>query len=127
MAANSHEAGAAHAGAHVHDSGEAHGTVGGYVTGFVLCAILTVIPFWLVIAGPLGDAGLTALAVMALGVAQIVVQMIFFLHMNRRSEGGWTFMAFVFTIIIILIAVTGSMWVMHHLDLNMMPMKHELP
>ncbi|MFD2248763.1 cytochrome o ubiquinol oxidase operon protein cyoD [Pseudochelatococcus lubricantis] len=125
MAANPHDAGTVHAGNHRHDSGEAHGTVNGYVTGFVLSAILTVIPFWLVINGTLGSPALTAIAVMALGVAQIVVQMVYFLHMNARSEGGWTLMAFVFTIIIIVIAIAGSMWVMHHLNTHMMPMTPE--
>lgn len=129
MAANPLGAETAHAGDHagdtVHASGEAHGTVNGYVTGFALSAILTVIPFWLVMGGALGDAALTAVAVMAFGVAQIIVQMIYFLHMNARSEGGWTLMAFVFTAIIIVIAVVGSIWVMHHMNTHMMPMTHE--
>lgn len=116
MTAQSHDAAG-----HRHESGEAHGTVGGYVTGFVLSAILTVIPFWLVMSGALGSTTLTAVAVLGLGVAQIVVQMVYFLHMNGRSEGGWTLMAFVFTVIIIFIAVIGSIWVMSHLHDHMMP------
>lgn len=120
MSAHSHEAAG-----HTHESGEAHGTVGGYVTGFALSAVLTVIPFWLVMSGVLGSPALTAVAVLALGVAQIVVQMVYFLHMNSRSEGGWTLMAFVFTVIIIVIAVVGSIWVMHHLNIHMMPVHEE--
>lgn len=116
MSAHSHDAAE-----HRHQSGEAHGTVGGYVTGFLLSAILTVIPFWLVMSGVLGSTTLTAIAVLGFAVAQIVVQMVYFLHMNGRSEGGWTLMAFVFTAIIIFIAVIGSIWVMSHLHSHMMP------
>jgi len=41
--------------------------------------------------------------------------------MNTKSEGGWTMMAAIFTIIVIVIALSGSLWVMFHLNTNMMP------
>jgi cytochrome o ubiquinol oxidase operon protein cyoD len=63
---------------------------------------------------------------MALGAVQIVVHMIFFLHMNSRSEGGWTLLALIFTILLVVIALSGSLWVMHHLNTNMMPMNPEM-
>lgn len=107
-----------------HD-GHAASTVEGYVKGFALSVVLTVIPFWLVMSGVLGSPGLTGVAVMAFGAVQIVVHMVYFLHMNTRSEGGWTFMALMFTIIVIAIALVGSLWVMHHLNVNMMPMSAE--
>jgi cytochrome o ubiquinol oxidase operon protein cyoD len=52
---------------------------------------------------------------------QIVVHMIYFLHMSPKSESGWTLMALVFTLIIVVIALSGSLWVMYHLNVNMMP------
>ena len=52
---------------------------------------------------------------------QIVVHMIYFLHMNTKSEGGWTMMALIFTLILVVIVLTGSIWVMYHLNANMMP------
>jgi cytochrome o ubiquinol oxidase operon protein cyoD len=64
---------------------------------------------------------ITTLVIMAFGVAQILVHMIYFLHMNTRSEGGWTMMAAIFTIIVVVIALSGSLWVMYHLNTNMMP------
>jgi cytochrome o ubiquinol oxidase operon protein cyoD len=39
-----------------------------------------------------------------------------------RFRTTWTMMALIFTIIMVAIALTGSLWVMHHLNLNMMPM-----
>ncbi|HBY29784.1 MAG TPA: cytochrome o ubiquinol oxidase subunit IV, partial [Bradyrhizobium sp.] len=59
---------------------------------------------------------------LVLAAVQIVVHMIYFLHMNTRSENGWTMMALIFTVIMVVIALTGSLWVMHHLNINMMPM-----
>ena len=52
--------------------------------------------------------------------------MIYFLHMNAHSEGGWTMMALIFTVVLVVIALAGSLWVMYHLNTNMMPMPHDM-
>jgi cytochrome o ubiquinol oxidase operon protein cyoD len=111
--------------AHHAPGGAAHGTLRDYVVGFVLSVVLTAIPFWLVMERPLA-AGPTAALIVGFAVVQIIVHMIYFLHMNARSEGGWTMIALVFTLIVVAIALAGSMWVMHHLDTNMMPQPHEV-
>ena len=113
-----------HHDAHAHDS-HAHGSLSTYLLGFVLSVVLTAVPFWLVMSGALGSKPATALVVMAFAVVQIVVHMIYFLHMNTTSEGGWTMLALIFTIVMVVIAMTGSLWVMHHLNVNMMP-THEM-
>jgi cytochrome o ubiquinol oxidase subunit IV len=115
--------GAAHGGHHPHG---AHGTFRSYMTGFVLSVILTAIPFWLVMGGVLNDTLQTSIVIMAFAAVQIVVHMIYFLHMNTKSEGGWTFMSLTFTLILVVITLVGSIWVMYHMDQNMMPMSpHE--
>ena len=103
-------------------SGGGHGTVQSYLTGFVLSVILTVIPFWLVMGNVLDDSLVTTLVILALGGVQMVVHVIYFLHMSTKSEGGWTFMALIFTITLVVIMLSGSVWVMYHLNHNMMPM-----
>ncbi|NBB62152.1 cytochrome o ubiquinol oxidase subunit IV [Pseudomonas sp. ODNR1LW] len=112
---------------HSHDAHDAdhhdehdHGSFKSYMIGFVLSVILTAIPFALVMTGAL-PAQATALIVMAFAVVQIVVHMIYFLHMNSKSEGGWTMLALIFTIVIVVICLAGSLWVMYHLNTNMMP------
>ena len=50
---------------------------------------------------------------MALAAVQIVVHMIYFLHMNTKSEGGWTIMALSFTLTIVVITLAGSIWIMY--------------
>lgn len=103
-----------------------HGSLRGYVTGFLLSVVLTAIPFWLVMNDVLGNATLTAIVIMAFAAVQIVVHMVYFLHMNGRSEGGWNMMGLIFTIVIVAIVLAGSLWVMFHLNSNMMPDIHRM-
>ena len=109
---------------HHHDQ-HAHGSLSTYLLGFILSVVLTAVPFWLVMSGSLDNKQVTALAIMAFAVVQIVVHMIYFLHMNTASENGWTMMALIFTIVMVVIALSGSLWVMNHLNSNMMPI-HEM-
>jgi cytochrome o ubiquinol oxidase subunit IV len=104
-----------------HGAGHDHGSLRSYLIGFGLSVVLTAIPFWLVMTGALDNRQATALTIMAFAAAQIVVHMIFFLHMSARSENGWTMMALIFTLVIVVITLSGSLWVMYHLNVNMMP------
>ncbi|WP_338665387.1 cytochrome o ubiquinol oxidase subunit IV [Pararoseomonas sp. SCSIO 73927] len=106
--------------------GAPHGSFKGYLTGFLLAAILTVIPFALVMGNVFSDTRITAFVVMALAVVQIVVHMVYFLHMNSRAEGGWTMLALIFTLVVVVITLAGSIWVMYHMNANMMPMPHDM-
>jgi len=102
-----------------------HASMRDYTIGFILSVILTAIPFWLVMARPL-DAGITAAIIMAFAAVQIVVHMVYFLHMTPKAEGGWSMTSLIFAIIVIVIMLAGSLWVMHHLNTNMMPLPHDL-
>lgn len=99
---------------HPHGDTHGHGSRRGYLIGFVLSAVLTAVPFWLVMTGVLADVQATVLAIMALAFVQIVVHTIFFLHVNTRSEGGWTLMALVPAVVRITIASSGSPWINRH-------------
>ena len=99
----------------------AHGTLREYLIGFGLSVVLTAIPFWLVMSGVLPSKQATGFVIMGFAVAQIVVHMVYFLHMNTKSDEGWTMVALVFTLILVVITLAGSLWVMHHLNVNMMP------
>lgn len=100
-------------------SGASHGSVKSYLIGFVLSVILTAIPFWMVMTGAAAPATLVV-AISLFAVVQIVVHLVYFLHMNTKSEGGWNFVALVFTGLIIAIVVVGSLWIMYNLNINMM-------
>lgn len=100
---------------------EGHGSKRSYLIGFALSAVLTAIPFWLVMSGVLANPGLTSALVILFAVVQILVHTICFLHVNTQAEGGWTMLAYIFTAVILLITITGSLWIMYHLNSNMMP------
>lgn len=121
MSADHHSHGH-HGGGH-HDEGDDgyHATVGGYVVGFLLSVVLTAIPFWLVMGEVLPTPGLTAFVILGFAAVQIVVHMVYFLHMSPKVEGGWSVMAMLFTVIVVVIMLAGSIWVMYHLNTNMMP------
>jgi cytochrome o ubiquinol oxidase operon protein cyoD len=87
----------------------------------MLSVILTAIPFWLVMTGVLDSTIATVVAITTLAIVQITVHMVYFLHMNTRSEGGWSILALMFTLILVVIALVGSMWIIYHLNANMMP------
>ena len=104
-----------------HPDAHGHGTRREYLTGFGLSVLLTAIPFALVMSGVIADPRITSALVVVMALVQIVVHMVYFLHMNSRSENGWTLMALIFTVIIVVIALAGSLWVMYHMNINMMP------
>lgn len=89
--------------------------------GFLLSVFLTAIPFWLVMGEVFTSKGLTIVVIMAFAAVQIVVHMIYFLHMNFHSEGGWNMLALLFTAVLLFITLAGSLWVMYHMNVNMMP------
>ncbi len=126
MSTTAHAQGHAAHSDHNHDHAleheESHGSQKGYMIGFGLSVILTAIPFWLVMTRPLTTQA-TALIIMLFAAVQMVVHMIYFLHMNRRAEGGWSIMALIFTVVIVAIALSGSLWVMYHMNENMMPVQ----
>lgn len=107
--ANSHET--SHGGA-------AHGSVKEYVIGLILSIVLTVIPFGMVMAG--GTGALTLAVILICLVAQVFVQLVFFLHMNGSSEQTWNTISGVFIVLIVLVVVLGSIWIMNHLNHNML-------
>jgi cytochrome o ubiquinol oxidase operon protein cyoD len=105
-----------------HSGASAHGSASNIWVGSILSILLTVIPFWLVMSGALESATATAATIFVFAMVQIIVHVVCFLHVNSRSEDGWTLLAFIFTAIIVGITIIGTIWVMYHLNANMMPM-----
>lgn len=109
--------------AHGHeDFHESEGfTLRTYLVGFVLAALLTAVPFWIVMTGAIAGPGTAKAVIVAFAVAQIIVQTATFLHVNARAQGGWTLIAYVFTAVLLVITIAGSIWIVYHLNANMMP------
>ncbi|MDN7131646.1 cytochrome o ubiquinol oxidase subunit IV [Vreelandella profundi] len=96
-----------------------HGTVKSYVTGLVLSLVLTIIPFGAIMFGSFSmpiNVGIIAVT----AILQVLVQLVMFMHLNFKSDDGWSMLSFVFTISILVLVIGGSLWIMQHLHLNMM-------
>ncbi|CAG69201.1 MULTISPECIES: cytochrome o ubiquinol oxidase subunit IV [Acinetobacter] len=105
---------------HDHNSaGASHGNFKQYTIGFILSVVLTIIPFGMVMAGGFGR-GLLMTVIGITAVAQVLVQLVFFLHMNTSSEQRWNLIAFIYTVLCIAILLVGSVWIMNYLHFNMM-------
>ncbi|WP_386679015.1 cytochrome o ubiquinol oxidase subunit IV [Loktanella sp. R86503] len=107
-----------------HDTHEAHGSYRSYIIGFVLSVVLTAVPFWIVMAEVDIHLWLALSIIFGLGAVQIMVHVVYFLHVTVKAESGWQVMSLAFTGVLLLIVLVGSIWVMTHLNNNMMP-QHE--
>ena len=105
---------------HDHNSaGASHGNVKQYTIGFILSVLLTVIPFGMVMAGGF-SRGLLVAVIAITAIAQILIQLIYFLHMNSSSEQRWNVIAFIYTVLCIAVLLVGSVWIMNCLRSSMM-------
>ena len=91
-----------------------------YIIGFSLSVILTTLAYLLVTQHVFTSTILIS-AIIVLALVQLVVQLIFFLHLGKGSNSRWNIVIFLSTIGIIFIVVTGSIWIMNHLNRNMTP------
>ena len=90
-----------------------------YVVGFVLSILITLAAY-IVVVKHLWPMQTLIYIVLGIAVVQLVVQLVFFLHIGRGSK--WKFITFVFAILVVLIVVIGTIWIMDHLNYNMMQM-----
>jgi cytochrome o ubiquinol oxidase operon protein cyoD len=104
----------------VESTGAGAGSLTSYAVGFLLSLVLTAGAFALVIQGRGLPRGLVLPGITALAVAQILVHLRCFLHMDGSSAGRWNLMALIFTVLIMALFVVGTLWIMTDLDFRMM-------
>ena len=91
----------------------------GYLIGFFTSLILTVIPFYYTY-DPFFSKGVTYAILFGCAVVQVFVHFIYFLHMETHTnEGRWNIVALLFSAVVVLILIVGSIWVMWNLNANM--------
>ncbi|MEA2839230.1 MAG: cytochrome o ubiquinol oxidase subunit [Methylobacteriaceae bacterium] len=104
------------------ETGE-HGIVAGvrnYLIGLALAAGLTVSSFWVASGTNLIYAPGVAMALAALAVGQMGVHLVFFLHITTGPDNTNNVLALAFGVLIVGIVIAGSLWIMYHLNMNMM-------
>lgn len=92
-----------------------------YLVGLGLATLLTVVSFLV------GKTGLVwapsiPIALAVLAVAQMGVHIVFFLHITTGPDNINNIMALAFGVLIVLLVIGGSLWIISHLNANMMPM-----
>ena len=100
-------------------NGQAHGSMKEYVIGLILSIGLTLVPFYLVMTGAWSDTA-TFIAITVTAIAQVLVQLIFFLHMNGSSKQAWLTMTGVYALFIVAFVIVGSLWIFEHLNDNLL-------
>jgi cytochrome o ubiquinol oxidase operon protein cyoD len=99
-------------------------SVAGYVIGLALAVVLTAASFY--VAGTrLIWAPAIPIALVVLAIAQIGVHLVFFLRITTAPDNTNNVLALAFGVLIVALIVAGSVWIMAHLDRNMMPMPRE--
>lgn len=99
--------------------GSDHGTVKSYIVGFIISLVLTIIPFYLVAEHTFSNTHLYII-IGLFALAQLFVQLVFFLHLSFKSNAKWNLSVFLFTLVVVLILVLGTLWIMVNLDYFMM-------
>jgi len=101
-------------------NGQGHGTLQGYLVGYLVAALLTIASFLAAETTALTPSSVTA-AITVLAIAQMLVHLIFFLHISTSAHQRTNILAFAATMLIVLLIIVGSLWIMSHLQSNMMP------
>jgi cytochrome o ubiquinol oxidase operon protein cyoD len=91
-----------------------------YLIGLALAAGLTVASFWVASGTSLIYTPGVAMALAALAIGQMGVHLAFFLHITTGPDNTNNALALAFGVLIVGIVIAGSLWIMYHLNINMM-------
>ena len=105
----------------VEDDGRREATLRSYLTGFALALVLTVIPFGLVVIGAGLPRSLIVSGILLAAIAQVLVHLYYFLHLNGSAGERWNLLVILFTTQILVILAGGTVWIMVNLHRHMIP------
>lgn len=101
---------------------KSHGSYWNNILGLFLSLALTFGAYFLVERHVL-TGGVLDFAVIALCVVQVIVQLLFFLHLGEETKPYWNTIAFLFMLMVIVILIVGTLWIMYNLDYRLMTEK----
>ena len=104
---------------HENHGGTGHLTIGKYMIGFLLAVGLTILSFAIVAAGIQPKYAAVVGLVLA-AIVQILIHLHYFLHLDRSAANQWNIITIVFTGIILLIFIGGTVWIIFSLNSRMM-------
>jgi cytochrome o ubiquinol oxidase operon protein cyoD len=89
-----------------------------YIAGFALAVILTLAAY-VMVERQLFEYDLAVYALVSLALVQFAVQLVFFLHLGHEDRPRWNMAVFLFTLLVLVVIVLGSLWIMYNLNYNM--------
>jgi cytochrome o ubiquinol oxidase operon protein cyoD len=93
----------------------------GYLIGLALAILLTATSFFVAGTDLVWQPSIPV-AIVVLAIAQMGVHLVFFLHITTGPDNTNNVMALAFGLLIVFLVIGGSLWIMDHLNQNMMPM-----
>lgn len=102
-----------------HAQEHSQGSYASYIIGFVSSLSIT-IGAYIVVTHHKYDGRKLVFTLMGLAIVQLYAQLVFFLHLGRGSKTKWNTMLFMFMLLVVFIIVGGTLWIMYHLNYNMM-------
>jgi cytochrome o ubiquinol oxidase operon protein cyoD len=94
-----------------------------YILGLSLAILLTIASFWVAKTHLIYDPGIP-MALATLAVAQMGIHLVFFLHLTTAPDNTNNILALAFGLLIVGLVIFGSVWIMAHLNHNLMPVQH---
>ena len=88
--------------------------------GLILSLVLLLAAYRIVTYYHLTSIGIVY-TVFALGIIQALIQLVFFMHLGLEDKPYWHMITFLFTALIVIIVVGGTIWIMSNLNYNLMP------
>lgn len=90
--------------------------------GYITSLILTLSAYFIIVHPEFFHlaAGAAVVFIFILAFVQANVQVIFFLDLLREKGPRWNLVFFLSTLGIVFVVVAGSIWIMRHLNYNMM-------
>ena len=107
------------------DENEPAGGALGYTLGLGIALLLTAAAFWVSSTGQIWGPAVPA-AIVVLAVAQMGVHLVFFLHVTTGPDNTNNVIALAFGVLVVLLVIVGSIWIMAHLEHNMMMTPDEM-
>ena len=103
----------------IDSTGAGRGSFRSYGAGFILSVVLTAVAFGLVMSGAFSHGALL-FGIFGAAALQILVHLHYFLHLDTSSTMRWNVLALVFTVLILVLFVGGTLWIMANLNYRMM-------
>ncbi len=92
-----------------------------YLIGLGLATVMTIASFWAAQTHLIYGPGISV-AIVVLAIAQMGIHLVFFLHITTAPDNTNNVLALALGVLIVFVLVFGTVWVMAHMNHNMMSM-----